>query len=68
MIFIKQGVFQKFNFFIREKENETPRQYTYADFTFLPSGKKHLSIENLIKDEKADIQQKKWFKNPIKNS
>ena len=37
MIFNKQG-----------QEIEIVKQYTYLGFTFIPSGKKHQGIENLI--------------------
>ena len=47
MIFNKQGAtIRKFQFYFQEIE--IVKQYTYLGFTFIPSGKKHQGIENLI--------------------
>ena len=57
MIFNKQGsVIRKFKFYYGSKEIDTTNQYTYLGFTFIPSGKKHVGIENLLKKGK-----KAWF-------
>ena len=57
MIFNKQGsVIRKFKFYYRRKEIDITNQYTYLGFTFIPSGKKHVGIENLLKKGK-----KAWF-------
>ena len=57
MIFNKQGAtIKKFKFFFKGEEIDVVNQYTYLGFTFIPSGKKHVGIENLIKKGK-----KAWF-------
>ena len=57
IIFNKQGnTIKKFKFYYRGKEIEIASQYTYLGFTFVPSGKKYVGIENLIKKGK-----KTWF-------
>ena len=49
MIFNKQGAtIRKFKFYFQGQEIEIVKQYTYLGFTFIPSGKKHQGIENLI--------------------
>ena len=53
MIFNKQGAtIRKFKFDFQGQEIEIVKQYTYLGFTFLPSGKKHQGIENLINKPK----------------
>ena len=39
---------KKFKFYIPENNIEIVRQVTYLDFSFMPSGKKHIGTENLI--------------------
>ena len=57
MIFNKQGAtIRKFKFYFQGQEIEIVKQYTYLGFTFIPSGKKHQEIENLINKAK-----KSWF-------
>ena len=57
IIFNKQGAnIKKFKFYYRDKEIEIAKQYTYLGFTFTPSGKKQVGIDNLI--NKA---RKVWF-------
>ena len=57
IIFNKQGATtRKSKFYFQWQEIEIVKQYTYLGFTFIPSGKKHQRIENLI--NKA---QKSWF-------
>ena len=57
IIFNKQGAnIRKFKFYYRDKEIEIAKQYTYLGFTFIPSGKKQVGIDNLI--NKA---RKVWF-------
>ena len=57
MIFNKQGsTVKKHKFYFQGKKIEIVGQYTYLGFTFIPSGKKHKGIENLLK--KAS---KAWF-------
>ena len=57
IIFNKQGAnIKKFKFYYRDKEIEIVKQYTYLGFTFTPSGKKQVGIDNLI--SKA---RKVWF-------
>ena len=54
MIFNKQGAtIRKFKFKFEGQEIEIVKQYTYLGFTFLPSGKKHRGIENLIIKRKS---------------
>ena len=49
IIFNKQGAnIKKFKFYYRDKEIEITKQYTYLGFTFTPSGKKEVGIDNLI--------------------
>ena len=53
MIFNKQGAtIRKFKFYFQGQEIEIVKQYTYLGFTFIPSGKKHQGIENLINTAK----------------
>ena len=53
MIFNKQGAtIRKFKFYFQGQEIEIVKQYTYLGFTFMPSGKKHQGIENLINKAK----------------
>ena len=57
MIFNKQGAtIRKFKFYFQGQEIEIVKQYTCLGFTFIPSGKKHKGIENLINKAK-----KSWF-------
>ena len=57
IIFNKQGnTIKKFKFYYKGKEIESASKYTYLGFTFVPSGKKYLGIENLLKKGK-----KTWF-------
>ena len=57
MIFNKQGAtIRKFKFYFQGREIEIVKQYAYQGFTFIPSGKKHQRIENLINKPK-----KSWF-------
>ena len=57
VILNKQGnTIKKCKFYYRGKEIEIASQYTYLDFTFVLSGKKHVGIENLIKKGKEA-----WF-------
>ena len=57
IVFNKQGAnMKKFKFYYDGREIETARQYTYLGFTFIPSGKKHVGIENLLNKAK-----KAWF-------
>ena len=57
MIFNKQGAtIRKSKFYFQRQEIEIVKQCTYLEFTFLPSGKKHQGIENVIKKTK-----KSWF-------
>ena len=57
MIFNKQGAtIRKFKFYFQGQEIEIVKQYTYVGFSFIPSGKKHQRIENLINKAK-----KSWF-------
>ena len=57
MIFNKQGAtIRKFKFYFQGQEIEIVKQYTYLGFTFIPSGKKHQGIENLINKAKMS-----WF-------
>ena len=57
MVFNKQGAtIRKFKFYFQRKEIEIVKQYTYLGFTFIPSGKKHQGIENLINKAKMT-----WF-------
>ena len=57
LIFNKQGdTIRKDKFFYNKKEIDITEQYTYLGFIFVPSGKKHKGIENLI--NKA---WKSWF-------
>ena len=57
MIFNKQGAtIRKFKFYFQGQEIEIVKQYTYLGFTFIPSGKKHQGIENLINKAKMT-----WF-------
>ena len=39
---------KKFKSYIPENNIEVVRQVTYLDFSFIPSGKKHIGTENLI--------------------
>ena len=49
IIFNKHGAnIKKFKFYYRDKENGIANQYTYLGFTFAPSGKKQIGIDNLI--------------------
>ena len=53
MTFEKQGsTIRKFKFYFQGQEIEIVKQYTYLGFTFMPSGKKHQGIENLINKAK----------------
>ena len=57
MIFNKQGAtIRKFKFYFQGQEIEIVKQYTCLGFTFIPPGKKHKGIENLINKAK-----KSWF-------
>ena len=57
MIFNKQGAtIRKFKFYFQGQEIEIVKQYTCLGFTFIPPGKKHQGIENLINKAK-----KSWF-------
>ena len=57
MIFNKQEeTIRKFKFYFQGQEMELVKQYTYVGFSFIPSGKKHQRIENLINKAK-----KSWF-------
>ena len=57
MIFNKQeATIRKFKFYFQGQEMELVKQYTYVGFSFIPSGKKHQRIENLINKAK-----KSWF-------
>ena len=47
---------KKHKFYFQGKEIEIVEQYTYLGFTFIPSGKKHIGIENLLKKS-----SKAWF-------
>ena len=59
MTFSKQGsTVKKHQFYLQGKEIEIIKQYTYFGFTFIPSGKKHKDIENLLKKV-----SKAWFAN-----
>ena len=56
MIFNKQGAtIRKFKFCFQGQEIEIVKQYTYLGFTFIPSGKKHQGIENLINTAKKVV-------------
>ena len=49
IIFNKQGAnIKKFKFYYRDKEIEIAKQYTYLGFTFTPSRKKQVGIDNSI--------------------
>ena len=53
MIFNKQGAtIRKFKFYFQGQEIEIVKQYTCLGFTFIPPGKKHKGIENLINKAK----------------
>ena len=57
MIFNKQGAtIRKFKFYFQGQEIEIVKQYTCLGFTFIPSGKRHRGIENLVNKAK-----KSWF-------
>ena len=57
IIFNKHGAnIKKFKFYRIDKEIEIAKQYTYLGFTFTPTGKKQVGIDNLI--NKA---RKVWF-------
>ena len=57
IILNKQGnTIKKIKFYYKVKEIESASQYTYLCFTFVPSGKKYLGVENLLKKGK-----KTWF-------
>ena len=56
-IFSNKGAkIKKFKFYLTDKEIEIAKQYTYLGFTFTPSGKKQVGIDNLI-----DKARKVWF-------
>ena len=49
IIFNKHGAnIKKFKFYYRDKEIEIAKQYTYLGFTFIPSEKKQVGIDNGI--------------------
>ena len=47
---------KKFKLHFLEKEIKVVRQYTFLGFSFIPSGKKHIGTEKLIRKGK-----KSWF-------
>ena len=47
---------KNFKFYHRHKEIEIAKQYTYLDFTFTPSGKNQVGVDNLI-----NKTRKVWF-------
>ena len=54
MIFNKQGATtKKLKFYFQGQEREIVKQYTHIGFTFIPSGRKHKEIENLITKAKS---------------
>ena len=53
---INKGYYKKIKFYYRGNEIEIGIQYTYLGFTFVPSGKRYVRIENLFKKGK-----KTWF-------
>ena len=54
MIFNKQGgTTKKLKFYFQGQEREIVKQYTHIGFTFIPSGRKHKEIENLITKAKS---------------
>ena len=63
MIFNKQGsVMKKHQLFYKNKPVEIVKQYTYVGFTFVPSGRKQVGIDNLInKGKKLGFQFKRWL-------
>jgi len=57
MIFNKGGAtIRKFKFYFQNSTIESVSQYTYLGFVFIPSGKMHVGVENLINKAK-----KVWF-------
>ena len=49
MVFRKQGSTVKEKSYSQGKEIEIVEQYTYLEFTLIPSSKKHKDIENFLK-------------------
>ena len=57
MVFNKSGAtIKKYKFKFQNTELESVSQYTYLGFVFIPSGKMHTGIENLVNKAK-----KAWF-------
>ena len=53
---------KKFKSRFLEKEIKVVRQYTFLGFSFIPSGKKHIGTEKLIrKGKKSWLMKKKML-------